>query len=177
MRRELFIHFLFWISLFIFISIFRGYLSISYWPFWLGGVAGTLLPDIDHLIYIFFLNPQELTSQRVDFLLKKKEIPRVLTLLSETRSERKNLIFHTFIFQILFFVVAFLVLTSSTSMLARGLVLAFLIHLSVDQVTDFIEIKNLDSWGKLFSDFSSEKYLNLYLTISILLLIAISILL
>ena len=150
MKKELFIHFAFWFSFFVFVSIFRNYLALSYWPFWLGGFFGTLLPNIDHLIYVFFLNPHELTSQRISFLVQKKEISRVLTLLSETRTERKNLIFHTFLFQILFLIISFLIVTSSTSIFAKGLVLAFLIHLIVDQLVDIIEIKNLDNWGNIF---------------------------
>ncbi len=177
MRRELFIHFAFWFSFFIFISIFRDYLSVNYWQFWVGGAIGTILPNVDHLVYVFFLNPHELTSQRVDFLLKKKEVFRVLTLLSETRTERKNLVFHTFVFQLIFFAVAFLVLSSSTSMIAKGLVLAFIVHLLTDQIIDFTETKNLDNWGNLFPENSSKKMPILYISVSALILLAIALLL
>lgn len=152
MRRETFIHFAFWFSFFVIVSIFRNYLSLNYWQFWVGGIIGTILPNIDHLIYVLFLNPQELTSQRVSFLLKRKEILRILTLLSETRSERKNLIFHTLVFQIIFTIVTFLIFSSSTSILARGIVLSFSIHLLVDQLVDLLELKDLKNWGKLSSE-------------------------
>ena len=135
MRRELFIHFSFWFSFFVLISIFKHYLSLNFWPFWLGGVIGTFLPDIDHLIYVLFLSPQELTSQRIGFLWNKKEYKRMIELLYETRSERRGLVFHTIFFQLIFLVLTFWILSSSASLFGRGLVLSFALHLSVDQLS------------------------------------------
>lgn len=150
MRRELFIHLAFWFSFFVFISLFRHFLSLSYWPFWLGGLVGVFLPDIDHLVYVFFLSPQELTSQRLNFLLGRKEVKRAVELLYETRSERRGLIFHTFFFQIIFLILTFWLISSSASLFGRGLVLSFALHLSLDQITDLVDMKNLDNWTKIF---------------------------
>jgi len=149
MKRELFIHFSFWFSFFVLISLFKHFLSLSYWPFWLGGLLGIFLPDVDHLIYIFFSSPQELTSQRINFLWGRKEYSRMIELLYETRSERRGLIFHTFFFQIIFLILAFLVMSSSASLFGKGLVLSFALHLSVDQLADLIDMKSLDNWTKL----------------------------
>jgi hypothetical protein len=148
MKRELFIHLAFWFSFFVFISLFRHFLALSYWPFWVGGLVGVFLPDIDHLIYVFFLSPQELTSQRVNFLLGRKEIKRLIELLYETRSERRGLIFHTFFFQIIFLTLTFWLVSSSASLFGKGLVLSFALHLSIDQLTDLIDMKDLSNWTK-----------------------------
>ena len=147
MRREIFLHFSFWFSFFILATIFNHLFSLNYWPLWLGGILGTILPDIDHLLYLY-LNPQELTSQRFNSLLGKQEIKRVFTLLYTTRSERKNLIFHTIFFQIIFLVLTFWVLTSSGSFFGKGLVLAFSLHLVIDQILDLTELKSFDNWLK-----------------------------
>lgn len=176
MKREFFIHFSFWLSFFVLFTILGNHLTLNYWPFWVGGLLGSILPDLDHLIYAIFLDPQELTAQRVSYLLKEKNIKRVVTLLYETRYERKNLIFHTFVFQIIFIVLTFLVLTSSTSILARGVVLAFLIHLSVDQFADFIDIKTLENWGNLFPKEMDRKYSIIYITGTMLLTLLMGIL-
>lgn len=149
MRRELFIHFSFWLYFFVFISLVKHFLSLSYWPFWVGGILGVILPDIDYLIYVFFMNPQDLTSQRVNFLLRKKEIGRTISLLYETREERKGLIFHTSLFQIIFLVLTFLIISSSTSIFGIGLVLSFSLHLMVDQLIDLVDTKNLNNWGNI----------------------------
>ena len=148
MRRELFIHFSFWFSFFVLISLVRHFLSLSYWPFWLGGAIGTFLPDIDHLIYVLFLSPQELTSQRIGFLWNRKEYKRMIELLYETRSERRGLVFHTIFFQIIFLVLTFWILSSSASLFGKGMVLSFALHLSVDQLVDLTEMKSLSNWTK-----------------------------
>jgi len=150
MKKEIFIHFAFFVSLFIFVSIARGYFSFSSWQFWLGGLVGTILPDIDHLLYVFFLKPQELTSQRVSYLVGKRDIWGGLELLAETRSERTRLIFHTTTFQLIFLVLTFFVLTSSGSLMGRGLVLAFFLHLMVDQAVDLAATGSLSNWFKNF---------------------------
>lgn len=148
MRRELFIHFTFLVSFFIFISIFRGYFNLSFWPFWLGGIVGTLMPDLDHFLYVYLLRPQELTSQRVNYMLGKGEVFKTFDLLAETRYERTKLIFHTIFFQVIFFVLSFLVISSSGSIFGRGLVLAFLLHLSIDQIIDLRETGGFSNWMK-----------------------------
>lgn len=176
MKREFFIHFSFWFSFFVIFSIVGNHLKIYYWPFWVGGLIGTTLPDLDHFIYALFLDPQELTSQRVGHLLKGGNIKRVITLLYETRYERKNLVFHTFLFQTIFVVLTFLVLSSSTSIFARGVVLAFLIHLSVDQLVDFVDIKSLETWGNIFPKELDKKYTIIFMSASALLILLMGIL-
>lgn len=146
MKRELLIHFSFFISFFIFISLFKGWLTFSYWGFWLGGFIGTALPDVDHIIYIYFLRPQELTSQRVNYMLGKRDLWGSFDLLSKTRTERRDLIFHTILFQLIFFVLTFFVITSSGNLIGRGLVLAFSLHLLTDQVVDKLETGSFDNW-------------------------------
>lgn len=150
MRRELFLHFSFWFSFFVFISLVKHVFNLSYWPFWLGGILGTILPDIDHIIYFYFVRPTDLTSQRFNFLLQKRDIGRMITLLYETREERKELIFHSALFQIIFFIVTFWFLTSSGSLFGKGIVLAFSLHLVIDQIIDLSSMESFDNWLKNF---------------------------
>lgn len=146
MRRELFIHFCFWFSFFVLITLLKHYFNLSYWPFWVGGVVGLLLPDIDHLIYIYVIKPGDLSSQRVNYLLDKKDIFKSLEVMYETRSERKELVFHTIFFQIIFFVLTFWMMSSSGSYFGKGLVLSFALHLCVDQMMDINELGHFDNW-------------------------------
>lgn len=148
MRREFFVHLAFLLSFYILISIFRGWLSFSYWPFWLGGVVSAFLPDVDHLIYIYFLRPQELNSQRAAHLLGQKDVVGAVSLLSDTRGDREKLVFHTAIFQIVFLVLTFFVVTSSGSLFGYGIVLSFCLHFVVDQAFD---IKD-GTWGRWFTN-------------------------
>lgn len=169
MRRELFIHFAFWLSFFIFITLFKEYFSLSYWPFWLGGIFGTLLPDIDHVIYFYLISPRDLTSQRFNYLVQRTEIKRMLTLLYETRGERKGLIFHSVFFQIIFIILTFWMLSSSSSLFGRGMVLAFALHLSIDQIMDLTDLGSFDNWVKMFPVQLDLKNAKIYTFASILL--------
>jgi hypothetical protein len=148
MRRELFLHFSFWFSFFIFVAISKHYLALPFWSFWLGGIIGTILPDIDHIIYFYLVKPAELTSQRFNFLFEKKELGRMFNLLYDTRTERSGLIFHTILFQLIFFVLTFWMLSSSGSVFGKGMVLAFSLHLLIDQVIDLTEIGDFSNWFK-----------------------------
>lgn len=176
MRRDLFIHFTFWFFFFLFISFFRNTLILSYWPFWVGGVVGVILPDVDHLIYVLFLKPQELTSQRFHFLLERKEMVRSVELLYETTGERSGLIFHSIFFQLIFFALTVLVFSSSAPLFAKGLVLSFLLHLSVDQLTDLKEVGNLQGWIQSSSLSVSSSISKVYLIGTIILICVFSIL-
>jgi hypothetical protein len=121
-----------------------------------------MLPDLDHVIYFYFVRPTDLTSQRFDFLLQRKEIWRMIQLLYETREERMGLIFHTFVFQILFLVLTFWLLTSSGSIFGRGLVLAFSMHIVVDQLIDLQQMGNLGNWTKNFPLILDEQKTKIY---------------
>jgi len=150
MKKEIFIHFAFLVSLLIFVSLFKNYLNLSFWPLWIGGILGTILPDVDHFIYILFLKPYELNSQRANSMLVKRSVRQTLEFLAETRYERTKIIFHTASFQLVFVLLAFWVLTSSGSIFGRGLVLAFLLHLVVDQAVDLNQMGNLANWFRNF---------------------------
>lgn len=136
MKKEILTHIVFFVSFFLLISLFRRWFGIEYIVFWLGGIVGTFLPDTDHLIYVYFLRPQELTSQRTARMAGNKNYWGMIKLLFDTREERRKLIFHSAFFQVIFVILSFLVITSSGSLFGRGLVLAFFLHLLVDQFVD-----------------------------------------
>lgn len=162
MKKELALHFL--TTLILFIPIFfLKFLNISFLPFLIGGIVGTLLPDIDHIIYVYYLHPYEVTSQRVMYQAQKGNLMASWDLLSNTRSERKDLILHTVVFQIIFVLLSFLVFTSSTSLFGRGLVLAFLLHLLVDEYLDLKQTGTLINWFKNLPIQLDNLQLNVYL--------------
>lgn len=161
MKKELLTHAIFWLIYFAIIVIVKQYFDITFIPLLIGGLIGIVLPDIDHLIYVYFIKPGDLSSQRVNYLLDKKEIIRSVELLYETREERKELIFHTLYFQAIFFVLMFWVLSSSGSVLGRSLVVSFMMHLSIDQFLDLKNMGNLDNWFKYLPfklDYNQSKF-------------------
>jgi hypothetical protein len=100
---------------------------------WLGGLIGTFLLDLDHLLYTFFIYPQELTSIRVKQLVSQRQFKEVLILLADTQDERFRLPFHSALFQLILYVVCFFVLTSTGSLFGGGLVMAMALHLLKDE--------------------------------------------
>src|SRR3989344_5260220 len=128
------------------ITLFRQLLDLSYLSFWIGGLVGAVLPDIDHLIYVYFLKPQELTSQRVFRMVSKGDLNNTYQLLRSTTDERKKLIFHNALLQVVFVVFAYLVISSSANLFGQGLVLGFLVHLVVDQFVDLTKMDTLSGW-------------------------------
>ena len=59
-----------------------------------------------------------------------------------------GLIFHTVTFQLIFLVLTFLVMSSSSSLFGKGLVLAFSLHLLIDQIVDLMELESFENWQK-----------------------------
>lgn len=171
MKKELMLQFPFFISLFVLVSVFKGWFSFSYWPFWLGGVVGLFFPYLDHFLYTFLLKPYELTSQRVKFLFNSKKYKEAFKLLVDTKFERVDLVIHSVYFQIIFAVLTFWVLTSSGSLLGRGIVLAFYLHLLIDQYKDYQNQGSVDRWFKNFQDFFDQKGKIYYLIVASLLLL------
>lgn len=139
MKKEIINHFIFYVSYFIFLTIVNSLYSFSYWPLYIGGIFGLLISYIDHLIHVFVFNPHELTSQRVVQFVKNKQYKEALILLHDTSDERKNLIFHTIQFQIIFAILTFWVVSSSGSLFARGLVLSYFLSLVIYNLKKYLK--------------------------------------
>ena len=107
MKKELVTHFSFAVAFFILISLLRGWFDLTHIHFCAGGIIGTFLPDVDHLIYVYFLRPHESISQKASQLMGNKDYGRAFSLLADSRTERSKLIFHTGYFQILFMLFTF----------------------------------------------------------------------
>jgi len=145
MKKDLLTHFLFTVAFFLLATLVKNWFNSSYYLFWLGGLVGMILPDADYFIYIYFLNPEKQISQQATALIEKRSVLKSWDLLATARSQHSDLIFHSVYFQLIFLVFSFLVVTSS-SLFGRGMVLAFALHLLVDQATDQVERGGIKHW-------------------------------
>lgn len=139
MKKEVGNHLIFYFSFFLLVTLLKQYFNWYDLLFWAGGLVGTVLPDVDHLLYVFVFKPIELTSQRVVYYFRAKQYKEGLKLLYDTRFERRDLIFHTFNFLAIFAILTFWVVSSSGSLFGRGLVLGFWLHLCVDYLKRYLE--------------------------------------
>jgi hypothetical protein len=172
MKKEILTHFVVYIAFFALLTLVQGRFELELFLFWLGGLIGTALPDVDHVVYVYFLRPEEFNSQRVQHMNVNRNFTESFKYLAETRSERTKLIFHTFYFQLIFYALSFLIL-SSGNLFGRGLVLAFLLHLLIDQFIDYRITGSINNWFRdlpvMQDDISKQK---LYLiAVSILFLL------
>lgn len=145
MKKIFATHFVFAAALFILISVYRDWLSLSYYSFWWGAVLGIILPYADYLIYVYLLKPKDAVSQEAVAMISKKKISKTADMLVSSFGTRKGLLMHNASFQALFLVFSIWIITSG-NLLGMGLVLAFMLHLILDQMTDFIEKGNIDNW-------------------------------
>jgi len=146
MKKDIITHATFLLSFFLVITLIKHWFRLNYLYFWLGGFVGTFLPVFDHVFYVYILRPYEQASIDIRNLLSQRQFKRALSLIYFTKRERIKLILHTAYFQIIFLVLSFLVITSSGSLFGRGLVLAFSLHLFIDEAIDYMEKKDIGNW-------------------------------
>ena len=92
MKKDIVSHFIIVAVIFVLITIFRNWLNLVYWPFWVGGIFGLALPFSDYYITKRFMKPNMLGEY--------------------------ELVLDTLLFQGILFVLTFWVVTSSSSLLA-----------------------------------------------------------
>ena len=130
-----------------------------YWDligFWIGGVIGTYLLDLDHLFFCFLTHPEQLTSQKLKALWQQRQYKEISLLLIQTRAERLRLPFHNAVFQVGFYVFCFWVLISTPGLLGKGLVMAMALDLVRKQVWSLLKRKETALRQWLFWPLSRE---------------------
>ncbi|MFC1600544.1 hypothetical protein ACFL25_00520 [Patescibacteria group bacterium] len=149
MKKLLATHFVFLTAFVILFSVFRDWLNLSFAPFWWGSLMGFFLPYVDYVLYIYLLKPKETVSQEAAALISSGKVIKAGNNIVASFNDRKNLLMHNASFQALFLVFSVWMVTSG-NLLGMGIVLAFMLHLILDQVTDYIELGNIDNWFEGF---------------------------
>ena len=107
---------------------------------------GLFLPYLDHLIYIYFLRPQEEVSTRLKLMLSQRKFKSAFSFFIGINGKVTRKILHTVHFQLIFLALTLLVVTSSGSLFGIGLVLGFALHLWATQLKDFMNDKTIIDW-------------------------------
>ncbi len=171
MKRVFIIHLAFLLVFLILTALVKRWIDLIYLPYLIGGIIGGLLPYLDHWIYAYFLKPKDSTSQTAADLLKGGNVMQGMNVLTQDTDVQKSLIFHSAHFQLIFLVFAFLVVTSSGSLLGRGIVLGFLLHLLVSEYLDWKEKGNIDYWFRKIPYELDQRQKRWYLVINAVLLL------
>lgn len=174
MRKLLITHYLYVTVFFVCVTIIERYFSLSYYPLWIGAAIGAILPDIDHLIYTYILRPGEFSSQKAAQMIEKRSFWQAMDFLATTRIDRKDLIFHNSMFQMLFVVFAYLIVSSTVNLFGHGLVLAFLLHLAIDQVIDLVQVGNINHWFTRFKFTLNKQQETLYWVVNLVIIFVLA---
>lgn len=157
-RIKVFFYALFLIALLIWKRNLYSAMPWQIWRDWLdlgfiivGVVAGWVLPILDHVIYCYTY-PHELTSVRFAELVRGGKWSEAVRLLGMAVDERVKLILHGALFQSLFAVFSFWVVSSSGNSLGKGLVLGMMLNFLL---WDFELLKSGQS-GKIFWQIKRE---------------------
>lgn len=150
------------IVLSLFLSLIHWYLRLDLIFLWFGVFLGTLLWQTDHLFYIWLKAPYEYTSLRFIRYLQSRKLREAFQLLVETKDERPRTLFCSVLFQGFLFVLAFFVLTSSSSILGKGLVLGLLFQALTYQGRQFLQKGEITSWFWQFKAKPSRNLQALY---------------
>lgn len=156
------------------VSLIHWQLRSSLIFFWLGIFLGNILLGLDSILYCYLRAPHEFTSQRVRRLFTQRQFREGFLLLSETQGERDRMIFHSVLFQLILLIVSFFVLTSTSSLLGKGLVLGLLLHSLADQWAELKKKGQLESWFWQFKVIPNAGFQKFYFIILAVLFLAFS---
>lgn len=101
-----------------------------------GGLLGMVMPVVDRLVYVYYVQPQEQLSVHVKALVARRRLVEALRLLSDRRLEQVKLAMNNVLFVVGWVGLAVFMVTSSGSELARGVMLGVGLDLVYDMVTD-----------------------------------------
>lgn len=124
------------------ISLLVRNLSLS---FWLGGLLGMNLLDIDHLLYVFTHSREEACLPVFVKWHERKYKEAILYFAGSHKSYNRKLL-HNGFFAVIFAIFSALVLATSDSLFLVGLTLSIYLHLLKDIIADLRDIEHLKHW-------------------------------
>jgi len=138
-KKEVTSHLLVTFIYFALISLFNLNLGFALLFLWFGGLIGTFLLDVDHVLLGLDLENKTWWAEKFRFLWNKKKYKEAIFYLVGTHLEHRNLVFHSALFQPILLFLAFFVLTSTSSLFGSGLVMSMNLHLLKDEWQCFLE--------------------------------------
>jgi len=146
--------------------------------FWLGGIVGIPLLDIDHLLYLF-TNSEEKSCQKFFRIWREKKHQKaIFYLVSLHKNDNNKKLLHNGFFGIVWAALCLLVLIINRGLFQVGLMLSIYLHLLKDIIEDLSDMEHLKEWlfwplKKTISNRTTIIYVNL-LIIQFLLLTGIA---
>lgn len=118
----------------------RWEFGISVLAWWLGAMLGFVFVFFDRIVYVFWQNPEDVLSLKLKELLARGKVGLGLATLLEERQQQERLIIRSFLFVVVWLLLAIFAVFSVGSYFGRGFILGLGLHLVMDVARDF--------WGK-----------------------------
>lgn len=111
-----------------------------YWPFWLllgwwlvGGTVGYLILELDRFVDVYVANPDTKLAQEIRSRISSNQFVLAWKILLHNQKLQPKLTFRSALFQVVWVVLAFFTLTSTSSWFGKGFVLAMGLKLLLEQ--------------------------------------------
>ncbi|MFQ6040911.1 MAG: hypothetical protein ACE5PV_08650 [Candidatus Poribacteria bacterium] len=125
------------------VSLFTRSFSLR---FWIGGIVGIPLLDIDHLLYLF-MNSEEKSCQKFFGIWGERKYQKaIFYLVSLHKNDNKRKLLHNGFFGMAWAVLCLLILMISKSLFLMGLMLSVYLHLLKDIIEDLSDMEHLKGW-------------------------------
>ena len=125
------------------VSLFTRSFSLN---FWLGGIVGMPILDIDHLLYLF-INSEEKSCKKFFRIWREKKYQKaIFYLVSLHKNDNKKKLLHNGFFGMVWAVLCLLVLIMNKGLFQMGLMLSVYLHLLKDITEDLGDMEHLKAW-------------------------------
>jgi hypothetical protein len=128
------------------ISFLRWELNWRVLLLWLGGFVGLALYNLDHLAYLLWQAPEDSAAIEFRQLVSQRRFKEGLFLLIKTADQRKRLVGHSVIFQGVLVALTFFAVSSTASLLGKGLVMGLFLYSLINQALLLLAGHDLSSW-------------------------------
>ncbi len=114
---------------------------LNLFGFWVGGVIGMVLLDIDRLIHVYVEHPELELSKEVKQKVSEQNWQGAIDTLLAKRFEQNHLAFRSGVFAVIFVPVVFFAFTSASNLFGKGLAAGVMIHFLFDAWRDNLRYK------------------------------------
>lgn len=127
----------------LFVSLFLPGFSLS---FWLGGLLGMNLLDLDHLLYVFTHLREESCQKFTQLWRERKYQEAIFHIVGSHKKFNRKLLHNAIFTAVLAAFAVFWVLISPGSLFQIGLILSLFLHLLKDIIGDLKNKEHLKEW-------------------------------
>ncbi len=127
----------------LFVSYFWGDFSI---PFWIGGLLGMNILDVDHLLYVSTHLEEEACQKFIKLWRERRYKEAIFHIVGSHKKFNRKILHNAIFATALATFAVFLALISHGSSFQIGLILSMFLHLLKDIISDINNMEHLKGW-------------------------------